>query len=60
MKATLESAEKHFHEKLKNPKFKEAYELERVKVALAQKIAEIRDDHELKQSELARRMGLSE
>ena len=60
MKATLESAEKHFHEKLKNPKFKEAYELERVKVALAQKIAEIRDDHELKQSELARRMHVSQ
>lgn len=60
MKIKLESAEKHLKEKLKNPEFKEIYELERVKVALAQKIAETRDEHNLTQSELAKRMNVSQ
>ena len=60
MKIKLESVEKHLKEKLKNSEFKEAYELERVKVALAQKIAEIRDEHSLTQSELAKRMNVSQ
>jgi DNA-binding XRE family transcriptional regulator len=60
MKIRLERAEKHFNEKLKNPEFKEAYELEKVKVALAQKIAETRDEHNLTQSELAERMNVSQ
>ena len=40
MKIRLENAEKHLNEKLKNPEFKKAYEIERIKVAFAQKIAE--------------------
>ena len=60
MKIILQNAEKHLHEKLSNPKFKEAYELERIKVALAQKIAETREKHNLKQSELAKRMQVSQ
>jgi DNA-binding XRE family transcriptional regulator len=60
MKIQVQSAKKHLNEKLKNSKFKEVYELERAKVALAQKIAEIREDHNLKQSELARRMQVSQ
>ena len=60
MKIKLESAEKHLKEKLKNPEFKEIYELERVKVALAQKIAETRDEHNLTQFELAKRMNVSQ
>ncbi|MDA8304698.1 MAG: helix-turn-helix transcriptional regulator [Deltaproteobacteria bacterium] len=60
MKIKFENAEKHLKEKLKNPKFKETYELERVKVALAQKIAETRDEHNLSQSELAKRMNVSQ
>ena len=60
MKIRLERAEKHLNEKLKTPEFKEAYELERVKVALAQKIAETRDEHNLTQSELAERMNVSQ
>ncbi len=60
MKIKLESAEKHFKEKLKNPEFKEAYEFERIKAALAQKIAETRDEHKLTQSELAKRMNVSQ
>lgn len=60
MKIRLERAEKHLNEKLKNLEFKEAYELERVKVALAQKIVETRDGHNLTQSELAERMNVSQ
>ena len=60
MKIKLQNVEKHLNKKLKSPKFREAYELERIKVALAQKIAEIRDEHSLKQSELARRMRVSQ
>lgn len=56
----LQNVEKYFNDEMKSPKFREAYELERVKVALAQKIAEIRDAHNLKQSELARRMHVSQ
>ena len=60
MKNRLERAEKHLNEKLKNSEFREVYELERVKVALAQKIAETRDKHNLTQSELAERMNVSQ
>ncbi len=60
MKIKLERAEKHLNEKLKDVEFREVYELERVKVALAQKIAEIRDENNLTQSELAERMNVSQ
>ena len=60
MKMKLQNAEKHLNEKLKNPKFREAYEFERAKVALAQKIAEIRQETNLKQSELAKKMHVSQ
>ncbi len=60
MKIRFESSKKHLNEKLKSPEFKEVYELERVKVALAQKIAEMRDEHNMTQSELAKRMSVSQ
>ena len=60
MKIRFESSKKHLNEKLKSPEFKEVYELDRVKVALAQKIAEMRDEHNLTQSELAERMNVSQ
>ncbi len=60
MKVRLENVQKHLNEELRDPKFKKAYELERIKVAMAQKIAEIRDEHNLKQSELARKMKVSQ
>lgn len=60
MKIKLQNSNKHFKEKIKNPKFKEAYELERVKVALAQKIAEIREELNIKQSMLAKKMHVSQ
>lgn len=43
-KVKLENIEKHLKEELKNKAFKKAYEMERVKVTLAQKIAELRED----------------
>jgi len=60
MKIKLQNYEKHLNEKLKNPKFKQIYELEVAKVALAQKIAEIREEHKLTQGELARKMKVSQ
>ena len=60
MKIRLENFEKHLNEQLKDPAFRKRYELERAKVALAQKIAEIRQEHNLKQSELARKMNVSQ
>ena len=60
MKIKLQNADKHLNEKLKSAKFREAYEFERVKVALAQKIAEVREDHNLKQAELASKMHVSQ
>ena len=60
MKIKLQNAETHLKEHLKNPKFKEMYELERIKVALTQKIAEIRDEHKLKQSDIAQKMHVSQ
>lgn len=59
-KIKLENIEKHLKEELKNKAFKKAYEMERVKVALAQKIAELREDEELTQVELAKRLGVSQ
>ena len=60
MKVRLENVQKHLNEELRDPIFKKAYELERIKVAMAQKIAEIRDAQNLKQSELARKMRVSQ
>ncbi len=47
-------------EKLKDEEFKRLYEIECAKVALAQKIAELRQDKHLKQVELARKLGVSQ
>jgi len=58
--AKLENIEIGLKEKLKNKEFKRLYELERAKVALAQKIAELREEKHLKQVELARKLGVSQ
>ena len=60
MKIRLQNVDKYLNEKLRNPAFRKAYELERAKVALAQRIAEIRQEHNLKQSELAKKMKVSQ
>ena len=59
-KVRLEKIDAHLKEELKDEEFRKLYELERVKVALAQKIAELRQDKHLKQAELAKIMGVSQ
>ena len=59
-KIKLENIEIGLEEKLKNKEFKRLYELECAKVALAQKIAEIREEKHLRQSDLAKRLGVSQ
>jgi len=59
-KVKLENFEVYLKEKLKDKKFRKAYELECAKVALAQKIAELREDQHLRQADLAKRLGVSQ
>jgi DNA-binding XRE family transcriptional regulator len=50
----------HLKELLKNKKFRKGYEREKIKVALAQKLAELRQDAHLKQSDLAKKLHVSQ
>ena len=59
-KIRLENVEIDLREQLKDEKFRKAYELECAKVALAQKIAELREDQHLRQADLAKRAGVSQ
>ena len=59
-KIKLEKADSHLKKKLKNEEFRLAYELERAKVALAQKIAQLRQEHKLRQVDLAQRLHVSQ
>lgn len=59
-RARLEKVETHLQNELKNEKFRKAYEVERAKVSLAQRIAELREEKHLNQSELARKLGVSQ
>jgi DNA-binding XRE family transcriptional regulator len=59
-KVRLENIEIDLREKLKDEKFRKAYELECAKVALAQKIAELREGKHLRQVDLAKRLGVSQ
>lgn len=59
-RAKLENIEIDLREKLKNEKFRKIYEFERAKVALAQKIAELREEKHLNQTELAKKLGVSQ
>lgn len=56
----LEKIDKHLNEELKDKEFKKTFELERAKVALAQKIAELREKEHLRQVDLARKLGVSQ
>ena len=56
----LEKIDSHLNEELKNKGFRKAYELERAKVALAQRIAELREEMHLKQADLAKKLGVSQ
>ncbi len=59
-KIRLEKIDSHLARELKNKQFRKAYEIERAKVALAQKIAEIREKEHLRQADLAERLGVSQ
>jgi len=59
-KVRLENIESHLREQLKNPEFRREYELERAKVALAQRIAEIRQDNHMNQKDLAKKLNVSQ
>lgn len=59
-KIRLENVDIDLKEKLKNEEFRRLYEFESAKVALAQKIAEMRQDGHLKQVDLAKKLGVSQ
>ncbi|MDP2941639.1 MAG: helix-turn-helix transcriptional regulator [Candidatus Omnitrophota bacterium] len=59
-KVRLEKIDGYLQEKLKDERFRKAYELECAKVALAQKIAELREGKHLRQVDLAKRLGVSQ
>lgn len=59
-KVRLESVEIDLKEKLKNEEFKRLYEIECAKAALAQKIAELRQEKHLRQIDLAKKLGVSQ
>ncbi len=59
-KVRLENVESHLKELLKNKEFKKEFELEQAKVALAQRIAEIRQENHLNQKELAQKLNVSQ
>ena len=59
-KIALKNFKIHLNEKLKDKRFRKIYEHELVKVAIAQKLAEIRQDAHLKQSELAKKLHVSQ
>src|SRR4030042_1429436 len=56
----LQKIDSHLKEQLKNKKFRKYFELERAKVALAQRIAEIREETGLKQVDLAKKLKVSQ
>jgi DNA-binding XRE family transcriptional regulator len=59
-KVRLENINIHLQEELKNKKFRKLYEIECAKVALAQKIAELREEEHLNQVDLAKMLGVSQ
>ena len=59
-KIRLEKIDGYLQEKLKDKKFRKFYEIEREKVALAQRIAEMRQEKHLNQKELADQLGVSQ
>jgi len=59
-KVRLENIEIDLKKKLKNKEFKRLYEIECAKVALAQRIAELREEKHLRQVDLAKKLGVSQ
>ena len=56
----LESVDRHLKEKLKDPYFRELYELEEQKLEIVKRIVEHRIQHELNQKQLADQIGVSQ
>lgn len=56
----LESVDKHLKEKLKDPYFRELYELEEQKLEIVKRIVDYRIKHDLNQRELAKKVGVTQ
>ncbi|MBM3253131.1 MAG: helix-turn-helix transcriptional regulator [Candidatus Omnitrophica bacterium] len=56
----MRQADKHLEEKLKDPYFKELYELEEQKLDIVKHIIDYRIKHNLTQEQLAKRAGVSQ
>ncbi|MBI3251840.1 MAG: helix-turn-helix transcriptional regulator [Candidatus Omnitrophica bacterium] len=56
----IESVDKHLKEKLKDPYFKELYELEEQKLEIVKRIIEYRIKHDLNQRRLAEKVGVTQ
>ena len=56
----LESVDKHLKEKLKDPYFKELYELEEQKLDIVKRIIDYRVKHGLNQKQLAERVAVTQ
>ncbi len=56
----LESVDKHLKEKLRDPYFKELYELEEQKLEIVKRIINYRVKHGLNQKQLAERVGVTQ
>ena len=56
----LESVDKHLKEKLRDPYFKELYELEERKLNIVKRIINYRVKHGLNQKQLAERVGVTQ
>jgi DNA-binding XRE family transcriptional regulator len=59
-KVRLERIDLRLKKELKDKEFRKMFEAERAKVALAQKIAELREEKHLRQADLAKKLGVSQ
>ena len=60
IKLNIEKVDEHLKEKLKDPYFKELYELEQQKLALVEKIIGYRIENNMTQEELADKIGITQ
>lgn len=56
----MKQVNKHLEEKLKDPYFKELYELEEQKLEIVKRIVDYRIKNDLTQGQLAKRVGVSQ
>jgi transcriptional regulator with XRE-family HTH domain len=56
----MRQVDKHLEEKLKDPYFKELYELEEQKLNIVKRIVDYRIKHNLTQGQLAKKAGVSQ